>query len=59
VKPEERFGLNGVERQQQLLEDAKKPAPVPRDGFSRLGQTLVNLPWIMLAIAFVIWWLKK
>lgn len=59
MKPDERFGLNGVERQQQLLEDAKKPVPVPQDGFSRLGQTLVNLPWIMLAIAFVIWWLKK
>lgn len=59
MKPEERFGLDGVERQQKNLEDAQKPVPPPQDGFSQLGQALVNLPWVMLAIAFVIWWLKK
>ena len=59
MKPEQRFGLGELERQRQALEDAKKPAPMPQDGLSRLGQALVNLPWVSLAIAFIIWWLKK
>ncbi|MDR3412520.1 MAG: hypothetical protein P4L87_16540 [Formivibrio sp.] len=59
MKPDERFGLNGIERQQKLLEEAQKPTPQAQDNFSRLGQTLVNLPWLLLGIAFVVWWLKK
>lgn len=59
MKERQRFGLGEVERQKHLLEEAKKPAPPPRDGFSRLGQALVNLPWVLLAIAFLVWWLKK
>lgn len=59
MKPEERFGLDAIERRQKILEDAQKPAAPPRDGVSQLGQLLVNLPWIMLAIAFIVWWLKK
>ncbi len=54
-----RFGLEEIERQRRIIEEAQKPAPVPDDGFSRLGQALVNLPWLLLAIAFIIWWLKK
>ncbi len=59
MKPHPRFGLDALERQRQALEEAQKPAPVPQDNFSRLGQALVNLPWVLLAIAFIIWWLKK
>lgn len=59
MKARPRFGLEEVERQQRLLEEAKKPAPPPQDSFSRLGQALVNLPWVLLVIAFLIWWLKK
>lgn len=59
MKPENRFGLNEIERRQKRLEDALKPVPVPQDRFSRLGQVLVNLPWALLAIAFIIWWLTK
>lgn len=59
MKPEKRFGLDEVERQQKHLEDAQKPAPRSEDGMSRLGQALVNLPWVVLAVAFAIWWLKQ
>ncbi len=59
VKPEDRFGLGALERQQKNLQDAQKPAPLPQDGFSTLGRTLVNLPWVLLAVAAIIWWLKK
>ncbi len=59
MKPEERFGLGGIERRQKNLEDAQKPAPLPQDGISNLGRALVNLPWVLLVIAFIIWWLKK
>ncbi|SFN96533.1 hypothetical protein SAMN05660284_02614 [Formivibrio citricus] len=59
MKPEERFGLDGVERQKRAVEEANKPAPLPQDGFSSLGRALVNLPWVVLAVAFIIWWLKK
>jgi len=59
VSQRHRFGLEEVERQQQLLQDAKKPAPPPQDNFSHLGQMLINLPWVLLAVTFIIWWLKK
>lgn len=59
MKPEKRFGLDEIERQQKHLEDAQKPAPRSEDRMSRLGQALVNLPWVVLSVAFAIWWLKK
>lgn len=59
MNPDNRFGLGEVERRKKQLEDAQKPMPVPQDRISRLGQALVNLPWVLLAIAFLVWWLKK
>ncbi len=58
MKRERRFDLSEIERQRQIVEEAKKPVPPPQDSFSRLGQALVNLPWLLLAVAFIIWWLK-
>lgn len=59
MKPEQRFDLDEISRREKMLQEAKESKPVSDDGFSRLGRVLVNLPWVVLTIALLLWWWKK
>ncbi len=57
MKPEERFGLSAIERRQQAIRDAGKPAKPGKE--ERIGRALVNLPWlIVVAIGLLVWLMK-
>lgn len=57
MKPEDRFGLSGIERRQQAIRDAGKPAKP--NGEERIGRALVNLPWLIVAAIGLLVWLMK
>ena len=57
MKPEERFDLSAIERRQQAIRDAGKPAKP--NGEERIGRALINLPWLIVAAIVLLVWLMK